>query len=325
VQQDQVDAMERFLVPRIAPAQPPPMLPVLRGRVTGVDGRNLKLKTLEDVRNQGWLAREYTVTYRARLAANERVVAGSFWDPTPSADPEVSIEEGLRDRFRMQVGDRVTFDILGQPVTARVTSVRAVNWRDARTGGFMFVFRPGVLDKAPHGFVAPFRAPTDVGARARLERDLVTAFPNVSVIDLREVLDTGRTLIRSLTLGVTVVGALVLGTGILILTGAIAMTRFRRTYEAAVLKTLGASTRLVARLLVVEYGLLGLIAAIIGAAGGLTLSWAISRWAIDVHWSAPWLEVGIELVATAALVAVVGLAASIDVLRRRPLATLRAE
>ena len=325
IQQDQTAALQAFLAPRIAPAAPPALLPVMRGRVTAVDGRDVKLKTVEEIRSQGWLAREYTVTYRDRLAANEKVIAGKFWDPTPSAEPEVSIEQGLRDRFRLQVGDTVRFDILGQPITARVTSVRSVNWRDARTGGFMFVFRPGVLDRAPHGFVAPFRAPADIAARARLERDLVTQFPNVSVIDLREVLDTGRSLIRSLTLGVSIVGGLVLGTGILILTGAIAMTRFRRTYEAAILKTLGASTRLVGRLLLVEYGLLGLIAGTVGASGGLVLSWAISKWAIDVRWSAPWVEVVSELAMATVLVAGVGLAASIDVLRRRPLAALRAE
>jgi putative ABC transport system permease protein len=325
IQQDQTAPMQAFLAPRIAPAPLPTLIPVLRGRVIAVDGRDVQLRTLEDVRNQGWLAREYTVTYRDRLAANERVVAGTFWDATPSTTPEVSIEQGLRDRFKLQVGDTVRFDILGQPISARITSVRAVNWRDARTGGFMFVFRPGVLDRAPHGYIAPFRAPIDVTARARLERDLVAAFPNVSVIDLREVLDTGRALIRSLTLGVSIVGGLVLGTGILILTGAIAMTRFRRTYEAAILKTLGASTRLVGRLLLVEYGLLGLIAGSVGAAGGLVLSWAISRWAIDVPWTASWAEVVTELVLATVLVAGVGLAASMDVLRRRPLATLRAE
>ena len=146
------------------------------------------------------------------------------------------------------------FDILGQPIEARVTSVRAVNWRDARAGGFMFVFRPGVLDRAPHAMIAPFRGPADLQARARLQRDLVARFPNVSVIDLRELLDTGRAFIRSITLGVSVVGGLVLFTGILILTGAVAMTKYRRIYEAAILRTLGASTRLVGSLLVVEYG-----------------------------------------------------------------------
>ena len=169
-------------------------------------------------------------------------------------------------------------------------------------------------------------APEDVAARARLQRDLVAAFPNVSVIDLREFLDTGRALIRSLTLGVTIVGGLVLFTGVLILTGAVAMTRFRRTRESAILKTLGASTRVVGKLLLLEYGMLGAIAGVVGAGGGLVLSWAISRWAIDAR-----LERAVARrrsppsQLTIVLVSGVGLAASIDVLRRKPLATLRAE
>jgi putative ABC transport system permease protein len=265
------------------------------------------------------------VTYRPRLEANERVVAGRFWDGTPSATPEVSIEQGLSERFRIHVGDTIRYDILGQPIEARVTSVREVNWRDARAGGFMFVFRPGSLDRAPHGLIAPFRGPSDLQARARLQRDLVARFPNVSVIDLREVLDTGRALIRTITLGISIVGGLVLFTGTLILVGAVAMTKYRRIYEAAILKTLGASTRLVGGLLLVEYGMLGLIAGVVGASGGVMLSWAISRWAIELDWRLPWTEMGAGLVLTTVLVAFVGLLASLDVLRRKPLATLRAE
>ena len=111
------------------------------------------------------------------------------------------------------------------------------------------------------------RGPADGDARARLQRDLVTAFPNVSVIDLREVLETARSVIGTITLGVTVVGGLVLATGVLILTGAVAMTKFRRVYEAAILKTLGASTRTVGSLLLLEYGLLGLLAGLVGSLG----------------------------------------------------------
>jgi putative ABC transport system permease protein len=325
IQQDQVQPLEQFLTPRIAPSPPPRALPVMRARVTAVRGRDVTLDTVEDVRGRGSLGREYTITFRPALEANERVVAGRFWDRSGATSPEVSVEQGLAERVRIRVGDTMRFDVLGQPVEARVTSLRAVNWRDARAGGFMFVFRPGALGRAPHSFIAPFRGPSDLDRRARLQRDLVARFPNVSVIDLREVLDTGQSLIRSLTLGISIVGGLVLFTGVLILTGAVSMTRFRRTYEAAILKTLGASTRTVARLLLMEYGLLGLIAGVVGTSGGLVLSWAISRWAIDLQWTPPWREAVLAMVLTALLAAVVGLAASADVLRRKPLATLRAE
>jgi putative ABC transport system permease protein len=301
------------------------VLPVLRARITQVRGKEVTLDTVEDVRGRGSLAREYTVTYRPTLEANEHVVAGRFWDPTSSPQPEISIEEGIRERFKIDVGDDVRFDVLGQSIEARVTSVRQVNWRDSRAGGFMFVFRPGVLDQAPHAFISPARGPIGPEARARLQRDLMSRFPNVSVIDIREVLDTVQGVIANVALGITVVGGLVLFTGVLILVGAVAMTKYRRVYEAAILKTLGASSRLVGSVLLIEYGLLGLLAGTIGALGGAALSWAISRYVMETTWRPPVMETALGLVATTALVAFVGLVASLDVLRRKPLATLRAE
>ena len=323
IQGDQVPGLQTFLRERTGHA--PRILPVLRARITQVRGREITLENLEDVRGRGSLAREYTVTYRSRLEANEQIVAGRFWDRTPSGQPEISIEEGIRERFKINVGDDVRFDVLGQPIVARVTSVRQVNWRDSRAGGFMFVFRPGVLDAAPHGFISPVRGPAGVEARARMQRDLVARFPNVSVIDIREVLDTVRGVIANVTLGITAVGGLVLFTGILILVGAVAMTKYRRVYEAAILKTLGASSRLVGSVLLVEYGLLGLLAGVIGATGGAALSWSISRYVIETPWRPPLIETAVGVVVTTVLVAGVGLGASLDVLRRKPLATLRAE
>lgn len=325
IQQDQAGPIQAFLGSRVPEAGRPRLLPVLRARVVGVRGQEVNLDSIEEVRGRGSLAREYTITYRDRLAANERVIDGAFWDATPSPLPEVSIEESIRERFRIQIGDVMRFEVLGRTIEARVSSVRNVNWRDVRSGGFMFVFRGGTLDQVPHGFIAPMRGPEDPDARARLQRDLVAAYANVSVIDLREILETARGIVRTITLGVSVVGALVLATGVLILVGAVAMTKFRRVYEAAILKTLGASARLVGSLLLVEYGLLGLLAGLVGSLSGAVLSYAISRWAIEVPWSMPWSEVAAGIVATSLLVAVVGLAASLDVLRRKPLATLRAE
>ena len=142
----------------------------------------------EDGAHREGLRREFTVTWRDRLQPNERVVEGQFWGAGRADSPEVSIEQSLRDRSGIRLGDLVTFDVLGREISARVTSVRAVDWRDARQGGFMFVFRPGPLDEAPGTFVAPVRGPSDPAARARLQRGVVDRFPNVSVIDLKEIL-----------------------------------------------------------------------------------------------------------------------------------------
>jgi putative ABC transport system permease protein len=265
------------------------------------------------------------VTYRPRLERNERIVSGEFWPPTPGAAAEVSIEQGMGDRQGLGLGDVIRFDILGRVIEARVTSVRHVEWADARAGGFMFVFRPGVLDAAPRTFIAPLKGPADAGRRARFQRDLTTQFPNVSVVDVQEILAAVTRVLGIVTLAVTVVGSLVLFSGILILVGSISMTRFQRTYEAAILKTLGATTRRIAAMLAVEYGLLGFLAGVIGSAGALVLSWAVSAFVLDVPWQPTPGPVVAGMLASSALVTVVGVLASLDVLRRKPLATLRAE
>jgi putative ABC transport system permease protein len=334
IQSDQVEAVRAAVAARQDPgASPPRLVPVLRARVVGVEGREVQLENYEDVRGRGSLAREYTITYRPTLERNERVIAGEFWStsstpstPSTSSPPsEVSIEESIRDRFRIDVGDTMRFDVLGRTIDARVTSVRRVEWADSRAGGFMFVFRPGALERAPHGSVAFFRGPADPADRGRLQAELVGVAPNVSVIDGREILQTVKSVVDHVTLAVTVVGSLVVLSGLLILVGAVAMTKFRRIYEAAIFKTLGATRRVITTILLLEYGLLGALAGAIGAAGAVGLTWGISRYALEIPFRLlPALTVGGVLV-TAALVAVVGIAASWDVLQRKPLATLRAE
>ena len=112
----------------------------------------------------------------------------------------------------------------------------------------------------------------------------MTQFPNVSVIDGREMLTTIRTVIENVTLAVTVVGSLVVLSGLLILIGAVAMTKFRRIYEAAIFKTLGATRRTIASVLLLEYGVLGALAGTIGSVGAIALTWGISRFALDIPW-----------------------------------------
>jgi putative ABC transport system permease protein len=324
VQRDQADAVRAFLADPARGIGQAQLIPVLRARVTGVSGREVQLDNLEDVRSRGSLAREYTVTYRGALEGNEKVTDGAFWNG-PSSDPEVSVEAGLHERFQINVGDVVRFDILGKTINARVTSIREVDWRDSRSGGFMFVFRPGVLDQLPQWFIAPLKGPQDVQARARFQHDLAARFGNISVIDFRDILVTIRDVMGKVTLAITVVGALVLFSGGLILIGAVAMTKFQRVYEAAVFKTLGASTGAIARMLLFEYGVLGVLAGSVGSVGAIALTWGVSRYALDIPWRIFAGEHIGGIAVTAVLVAGIGVLSSYDVLRNKPLMTLRAE
>ncbi len=326
VQQDQVPSMTTLLEGWQQPGTTrPTLLPVLRARVVGVHGQEVSLENYEDVRGRGSLAREYTITYRPQLERNESIVSGAFWSSTPSDQGEVSIEQSIHERFRINVGDTMRFDVMSRIIEARVTSVRRVEWEDSRAGGFMFVFRPGVLDRAPHGYISFFRGPQDGPSRAKLQGQIVSQFPNVSVIDGQEMLTTIRTVMENVTLAVTVVGSLVVVSGLLILIGAVAMTKFRRIYEAAIFKTLGATRRTIASVLVLEYGVLGALAGTIGSVGAIALTWGISRFALEIPWQPLPLISASGILISAVLVAVVGVVSSWEVLQRKPLATLRAE
>jgi putative ABC transport system permease protein len=325
IQRSQVEGMRQFLADPGNGAGQSRLIPVLRARITGVSGRVTTLDSFEDVRARGSLAREYTVTYRDHLEANERVIDGKFWNG-PSSDAEVSVEKGLHERFAINVGDVVRFDILGRTISARVSSVRDVDFKDARAGGFVFVFRPGgALEQAPQTYIAPLKGPEGPAPRAKFQHDLVAKFPNVSAIDFHEILATVRDVMSKVTLAITVVGGLVLFSGALILIGAVAMTKFQRVYEAAVFKTLGATTGTIATMLLLEYGVLGVLAGSVGSAGAIALTWGVSRYALDIPWRVFPGEHLAGVGMTAALVAAIGVLSSLDVLKNKPLATLRAE
>ncbi len=323
IQRDQEQGVRTLIDPRAA--EPAKLIPVMRARIVGVAGSDINLDEIQDVRRRG-LGREYVTTYRSHLESNEVMEEGELWDSPlpPGGTPEVSIEEGIARRG-VGIGDRIRFDIAGRAVEAVVTSVREVDWSEARNGGFMFVFRPGPPDDAPRTFIALVRAPREPVARAALQRDLVTAFPNVSAIDVREILNTIQGVVRNITLAITIVGVIALGSGMLILIGAVAMTRFQRHYEAAIYRTLGASTKRIAAMVAVEYGVLGTLAGVLGSLGAVALSWAVTTRLLEMRWSAEAGLAAAGIVATAAVVLVVGLIASLDVIVRKPLGSLRGE
>jgi putative ABC transport system permease protein len=306
----------------------------MRGRVASVDGSRTKLPDRDAIRERGrGLGREFGLTFRNALEPNERVLAGAFWSgpmessrPAGETDTEVSIERELSTESGIGIGDRVTFDIAGQLLTARVTSVRSVAWSDSQNGGFVFVLRPApAVDRAAHSYVGFLQVVDDPKVRGALQRDVVRNHPNVSVINVRDVIASIRDVVDDVTVGVTVVGAVTLLAGALVLVGAVAMTKFQRLYEAAIYRTLGAGTRLVTAMVAVEYGILGILAGGLGATGAVGLSWVLATYLLDIEWQPafPMLTAGVA--ATATLVGLVGVVSSIDILLRKPLSTLRSE
>jgi len=322
VQKDQVEGV-RELVEQATRAHAD-LIPTVRARIVRVNGREIDLDAAGVRAERGRLGREYVVTYRPNLEYNEKIVAGKFWDATPSVEPEVSIEEDLRGTAGIDLGSTITFDIQGRKLTARVTSVRQVDWRNSRTG-FIILFRPGALENAPQTFVGAIDGPTQEPERSRFQRAIVDRFPNVSVIDVADIVRSVSRILSNITLAVTFIGGFVLLSGVLILVGSIAMTKFQRVYEAAVLKTLGARRRVLLVMMLAEYGLLGLVAGLVGALAANAVAYSIARYVFEIEWSfAPAVNLA-GVAATVMLVGAVGVLSSLDVLTRKPLAILRAQ
>jgi putative ABC transport system permease protein len=329
IQTDQVDGVRALARPylRNGAADGPPVFPLLRGRVVSVDGARVHLPTLEDVRREGELAREYGITYRDTLADNERLVAGTWWSG-PSNETtgpiDVSIEQRLVDEHQIGVGDRLRIDISGRPIEARVTSVRKVSWDETQNGGFIFVFRPGpAIERAPHAFVGFLQVAPGAAGKGTLQREMVRAYPNISVIDVGAVLTSVREVVDNATTAITIVGTVTVASGILVLIGAVAMTKFQRVYDAAIYRTLGASTKRLAAMVAIEYGVLGALAGLLGGAGALGLSWLAATRLFEIEWRPDWGALAAGIAATTVVVALIGLVASADIITRKPLATLR--
>lgn len=322
IQKSQIDELVRIIEERIG--EKAESTPTVRARISFVNGQPFDFQQREVRQQQGQIGREFAVTYRPDLDANETVLDGEWWDGGEAAVPQVSVEEQMAARLKIGVGDSITFDISGRKITAQVANIRKIDLRNTRTA-FVFVFRPGVLDSAPQTFAATVLTRIPPTERQRLQRELLGLFPNIQIFDVADIVAAVQKLVSNFVLAISFVGSFVILSGILILIGSIALTKSQRIYENAILKTLGAKRLTLAAVLFAEYGLLGILAGVIGSGFAVVLSWAVSRFLMEIEWVFDPMLVIFGILATAAIVVVVGCLASFDVLFRKPLATLRSQ
>jgi putative ABC transport system permease protein len=173
--------------------------------------------------------------------------------------------------------------------------------------------------------IATLNGPADTDGRARFQRDLVDRYPMMSIFDNVETLRRVERIMHNIAVAVSFLGGLILASGALILIGSVAMTKFQRVYEIAVMKTLGARRKTLIVIMLAEYSLMGLVAGVIGSLAGAGLSYAMSNRVLEIHFAFAPVVITVGIIATAALVTIVGTTASYDALAHKPLAILRAE
>ena len=319
VQKSQVGELKTILEEKTGEAAQ--TIPTVRARVAFVNGQPPNMQNRETRQQQGQIGREFAVTYRDAVESNEEIIAGEWF--SGRGEPEVSVEEGMARRLNVKIGDSITFEISGRQVTARVTSVRKIDFRNTRTF-FIFVFSPGSLERAPQTFAANVLKKLPETDRQRLQRRVVDRFPNAQIFDVADIIATVQKLVDNFVLAISFVGSFVILSGMLILVGSIALTKSQRIYENAILKTLGARRKTLAMILLAEYGMLGLLAGLIGAVFATALSFGVAKWVFSIEWEFEPVLTFAGVAITVALVSIVGIASSFDVLFRKPLGTLRA-
>ena len=302
-------------------------VPIVPMRIQSIKGRAVAVSRPDTTADAGpdagsWaVRREYRSTYRDTLVASERLVAGRWW--TPGVPNEVSVEREVARELGVSVGDQIVWDVQGAPISTRVTSIREVDWARFEPN-FFVVFSPGTLEAAPQTVLLMTRVPS-AAERGALQRQIAERLPNVTSLDLSNVQTTLERLIDRVVLAIRFMALFTLGTGALVLVGALATSRFQRMREGALLRTLGATRGQLWRVVVAEYLSLGTLAALVALLLATASGWALTRFVFDGRFTLPVVPFAALGLGVVALTVLVGLANSRDVLRRPPLEVLRGE
>ncbi len=313
----------RGLVAKAHPAAETRLVPMLRGSVIafGPEGRMTRTADLKDIPEGGWALRgERGLTYLDDPPEGNTLTAGRWW-PADTTAAEVSVDEDFAKAVGLNLGDRITFGVLGVETTATVTSLRRIDWQ---TMGFNFVFvlSPPVLANAPHNLSTTIDLPSG-SPTGPLLRALVTAFPSSSVIEVGGVLRQARTLLDQVGLATLAAAGVTVLAGLAVLLGAIAAVRNQRAYDTVMLRVLGASRGQVLALLVAEYAMLaGVLALVALALGGGAARLVIVR-LFEFDWLPDWGTVAATLGGGVLVVLLFSLLASLPLLREKPARALR--
>ena len=325
IQPDQRAAIDEMLsAAGLRSTGPVPIVPM---RIQSVKGRPVTALLADtadgDEARISWPFRhEYRSTYRDTLVSSERLVAGKWWKGR-AAPGEISLETGVARELGVGVNDSIVWDVQGVLIPTRIASLRDVEWARFEPN-FFVVFAPGTLEGAPQSLVTLTRIEV-ASERGAFQRRLAERFPNVTTLDLSSVQQTLEGLISRVVLAIRFMALFTIGTGALVLVGALATSRFQRIREGALLRTLGATSGQVFRIVLAEYLSLGLMASTAAVVLAVAAAWAIAHYLFDGDF-APAVSplAGLVTVVTGLTVAV-GLINSRDVLRRPPLEVLRAE
>jgi putative ABC transport system permease protein len=326
IQEDQLEAVDQAVSSLGLPVEE--QTPIVTMRLIEVAGRKVS-DVREDTTFEGekWpYLREYRSTFRDTLNASETIVAGEWHgtkDVREGSDAVVSLEEEIAEQLDVGVGDVLVIDVQGVPISARIGSIRSVEWRQMSSNFFM-VFDSGFLSDAPKFYLLSTRVADDEMA-ANLQRSIVQSFPNVSIIDLDLILKTAGSILDRISFVIRFMAPFCILTGLLVLIASVTVNRYQRLKESILLRTLGASTKQIIAILNIENLLLGSMAGLTGTMLAVLVSWLVARFMFEIAYILAWFAIPVALLAVAGFTVLFGSIGSRGAVARPPLEVLRAE
>ena len=301
-------------------------IPIITMRMHSLKGKLANdIRKDTTVRMRRWmLNREFRVTYRDKLAETEELVAGEFVGNANGEQPvPISISESIARDANLSIGDKVTFNIQGVLMDTKVSSIRKVDWGSMQVN-FLILFPKGVLENAPQFNVITSYVPTEESSAA-LQRYLVKNFPNITILDLRQVFTIVEDILNKVSWIINFMAFFSIITGFIVLIGSVRNSKYQRIKESVLLRTLGAKSKQILQITALEYIYLG----VLGSLTGILLSLVGSQLLATLLFKEPFIPSGIPflvfLPSITILVVVIGLSNIKTVLQSPPLEVLRKE
>jgi putative ABC transport system permease protein len=318
IRPDQTAAIRTFFAEQSA-VSPPELVPMVRARLTEINGTPVAELKMTNERGRDFLEREANLTWAQSMQKDNKLVAGEWWQADDGGGPRVSVEIELAQSLGLKIGDKLKYNVAGELVDATVSSFREVQWDSFRPNFFM-VFSPGTLDDSSGTYITSVHIPRE---QRSILLEFTRQFPEVTAIDLEAILTQVRGVMDKASLAVQYVFAFTLLAGITVLLAAIQSTRDERRYESAMLRTLGASRRVVLQGVAAEFTTLGLLAGTLAAIGATAAGYFLATELFSLDYSFSFAVWGVGLVSGALLVGISGTLATRSVVNHPPIATLR--
>jgi len=271
IQPDQIDRFGKIAlsIDGITDIQTTPML---RARVAGLAG--VDAADIDAPEEVSWILRgDRAITWQQDMPRGTKLIDGTWWEDDYQGPPVISMAKEPFDEFGLSLGDTVTLNVLGRTITATIVNTREVEW-ESFSINFVFILSPGLLDKAPHSWIATSYA-DDEAASDEIEKQVTDAFPNVSAISVKEAVAAATNILDLLGGAIRLTALVTLISGIAVLAGTVASSEAQRLSDSIILKVLGARRKDILMAWVLEYALLGLLTALCASVIGTAASWAL--------------------------------------------------